>query len=93
MEETLNRQLVRRWCRLNYGEGLRPPTLRHRKIAARDLGAWTGALNALVQGQFLLPGKDDEEYIRDVMELPAVAAEGRVHRRDAEDAENDEKKE
>lgn len=76
IEETLNRQLIRRWCRLNYGKKLKPPVLRHRKIAARDLGAWTAALNSLVQGEFLHPGKDDESFIRDAMELPAAADEG-----------------
>ena len=50
--------------------------LRHRKIAARDLGAWTQALNALVQGQFLQAGKDDEDYVRDAMELPAASEWG-----------------
>ncbi len=93
IEEMLNRQLVRRWCGLNYpaqgrgrglGSGIRPPVLRLRKIAARDLGAWTSALNALVQGQSLQPGKDDEEYVRDAMELPAGS--GQVNRGDGEEA-------
>jgi hypothetical protein len=49
--------------------------LRHRKIQPRALGAWTPALNALVQGQFLQPGKDDEDYVRDAMELPAAGSD------------------
>ena len=43
-------------------------------------------MNALVQGEFLTPGRDDEEFVRDAMELPSVSAPG-VNRRDAEDAE------
>ena len=33
-------------------------------------------LNSLVQGEFLHPGKEDESYIREAMELPAAPAEG-----------------
>lgn len=75
IEETLNRQLIGRWCRLNYGEKLPCPKLRHRKIATCDVTAWTAALKQLVEGGFLQPGRDDEEYIRDSMELPAAPTE------------------
>ena len=57
IEETLNRQLIRRWCRLNYGQKLKPPLLRHRKIAARDLGAWTAALNSWCRESSCIPGR------------------------------------
>lgn len=79
IEQTLNGQLLRRWCRLNYGGcplgGLRPPRLVHRRIAARDPGAWSEALSQLAAGGLLHAGPEDEEHVRDLLELPAVPRE------------------
>lgn len=75
IEANLQRQLVKRWCLLNYGEGLKCPELRHRTIRARDIGAWTSALQQLVSGGFLHPTPDDEEKLRDEMELPEIDRE------------------
>ncbi len=75
IEETLQQQLVKRWCRLNYGEGLRPPLLRHRRIGARSLEGLTQALQQLVSGNLMHPTVEDEVYLRDLAELPAIPPE------------------
>jgi phage gp29-like protein len=72
---TVNTQLVRRWCRLNYGEALRPPVVRHKAIRGADLAVWSAALGTLLSGGMLHPSPDDEEYLRDLLELPTAPAE------------------
>lgn len=72
IEETINSQLIKVWMLYNYGEGLNPPLLRHRRIAANSLESIAKALQMLVAGKLITPGADDEEYLRDVAELPAV---------------------
>lgn len=70
--ETLNQQLVRRWCRMNYGERLRPPKLRHRPIRANSLEGTARALQTLQAGGFVTPTQADEAHIRAVAELPEI---------------------
>lgn len=75
IEETLQQQLIKRWCLLNYGPKLKPPVLRHKPIRSRDITAWTAALNVLASGGFLHSTVDDEEFIRDTFELPKIDPE------------------
>lgn len=69
---TLNRQLSRRWSLLNYGPGVRPPVIRHKAIRSPDLASWSAALGTLLSGGLLHPAADDEQYLRDLLELPAA---------------------
>lgn len=75
IEQTLTNQLVKRWASLNYGDGLRPPTVRHRRIGGRTMEALSLMLQQLVSGSLVHPTVQDEEYIRDLAELPAVPPE------------------
>ena len=64
---------MRRWCLLNYGPKLRAPRLSHRKIPHGNLVARARAL--LVNGGLLTAAVEDEEQIRDMVELPKVSRE------------------
>lgn len=75
IEETLQQQLIKRWCLLNYGDKLKPPVLKHKPIRSRDITAWTAALNALTSGGFVHATVDDEEFLRDQFELPEIKLE------------------
>jgi hypothetical protein len=75
IEATLQQQLVKRWCLYCYGEGVRPPLLRHRRIGARSLDALAAVLQQLTTGGWAHPTVEDEEYLRDLMELPAIPRE------------------
>lgn len=75
IEDAIQRQVVVRWMRLNYGDGLRPPQLRHRPVRSRDQAAWAQVLAALVGSGHLHPTVDDEEWVRGQLELPAIPRE------------------
>jgi len=75
IEQTIQQQLIRRWCHLNYGPALKCPVLKHKPIRARDLAAWSQALTSLVTGGLLHATVDDEQHIRDMMELPEISRE------------------
>lgn len=90
LQETIEQQLIRRWVLLNYGEGLRPPRLMHRRITSRDLGGWAQALQTLTSGGFLHPGVEDEEKLRGLVDLPEIPREqleARAEEREAAQAE------
>ncbi|MFN3652214.1 MAG: DUF935 family protein [Armatimonadota bacterium] len=72
LQETLQSQLIKRWCLLNYGAKLKPPRLMHKPIRAKDLTAWTAGLKSLVDGKLIHQTVDDEELIRDYFELPKI---------------------
>lgn len=73
--ETLDKQLLKRWTLLNYGEGVRAPKLMHRRISARDYSTLTNSLVAMVNGGILHATPDDEEHLRDNLDLPAIPKE------------------
>lgn len=75
VEQTLNAQLVRRWCLVNYGPELRCPEIRHRKIEHRSLQEWAQALKLLIEGRLITPGVEDEEQVRDLTEMAAIPRE------------------
>lgn len=80
IEDCLNTQLVHRWTQANYGpdyrqRGFRAPRLTHKPIRSNDLTVWSSALSALLSGGLLHATVDDEEYVRDLLELPAVPRE------------------
>lgn len=75
IETTINEQLCRPWTQFNFGPGVRPPILKHRRIAARSLDAMALALTTLVSGELVHPVVQDEEYIRELAELPSVPIE------------------
>jgi phage gp29-like protein len=81
IEQTLNQQLIRRWCLLNYGPRMRCPVLRHRKIQADNFESLARALRLLVEGRLITVGVEDEEQIRDLAELPAIPREQLLARR------------
>jgi phage gp29-like protein len=80
IEQTVNTQLVRRWCAYNYGDGLRCPRVTHRPIRSRDPGAWAQALSQFVTAGLFHPQMEDEEYLRAQLELPAIPQEARQAR-------------
>ena len=70
IEETINQRLVRRWALWSYGPKLRPPVVRHKPIKSNDLAQWSSALGGLMAGGVVHPTLDDDEYVRDLFELP-----------------------
>ena len=44
----------------------------HKAIKSQDLTAWAQALAQFVTGGLVHPGRDDEEYVRDTLELPPI---------------------
>lgn len=72
IEQAVNTQLVDRWARYNYGEGLKPPRVTHRPIRSRDLGQWATALNTLVTGGLFHATVEDELWLRGQFELPEI---------------------
>ncbi|MCC2671919.1 MAG: hypothetical protein K0Q72_4390, partial [Armatimonadetes bacterium] len=77
IRETIEDQLIRRWCLLNYGPALRAPRLLHKPIRAHDLQGWANALNALGSGGWLHATPDDEAKLREELELPEAPREQR----------------
>lgn len=75
IEATLQQQLVKRWALLNYGAGLKPPLIRHKPIRSQDLAAWGNALQQMMSAGALHPTVDDEEFVRDTLELPKIPKE------------------
>lgn len=79
IEETVNTQLVARWVQYNYGDGaktkFKAPQIRHRKIGMRSLEALAGVLQQLTSGGWVHPEVDDEEFMRDLADLPAIPIE------------------
>lgn len=70
--QTLNQQLLRKWCILNYGEALACPRIRHRPIRYASFEALARSLSMLEAGQFVTPDVVDEVHLRAVLELPAI---------------------
>lgn len=74
-ESQLNMQLSKRWALYNYGPGLRPPVITHKPIRLSDATGMANALNTLVTGGFLTAEAEDEQYMRDFMDLPRIPIE------------------
>lgn len=72
IEQSVQRQLVDRWMRFNYGDALRPPRLRHRTIRSRDASGWAEMVSTLTAGGYLHPTPQDEERLRELLDLPAA---------------------
>lgn len=95
IEDEINRQVVRRWAVANYGpdyreRGFRPPRLTHKPIRSNDLAVWSNALTALLGGGLLHATVDDEEYLRDLFELPAISRENLEAAQEERDAQAEE---
>lgn len=75
IEDAIQRQIIARWTRLNYGDAIRAPQLRHRPVRSRDQSAWAQVLATLVGSGHIHPTVDDEEWVRGQMELPAIPRE------------------
>ena len=73
----LTQQVARRWFEMNYpaADPRRCPRLRHRPVRMQNLEVLASALSSLVSGGLLMPGAEDEEYLRSLAELPTVPRE------------------
>lgn len=76
IEQTINAQLVKRWYAANgYPDDFRRAAVSHKPIKSQDLLAWGQTLTALIGGGLLHGTPEDEEFVRDTMELPAIPLE------------------